>query len=112
MSDNLMERAFSVLEEPASQDYASVLNGFNFHVGREAILSILAKSSLRTNMEATRDMIDEALGEPEMTPAADVADAIALLLPHLRSGFIGGIRSTSDGIFVDDIFVNKSQPSE
>lgn len=65
---------------------------------------MLALSPVREKIEELRDFLNEVLGEPvkpETEPGKDVANAVAILLPHLRSGFINSIRSEDGGISIE-----------
>ena len=102
----LLERAFEIAARNDKYAFGLVeINGVTlapYDWDDAKLLELLALSPVREKIEELRDSLNEALGELETSPAKDVADAIALLMPHLRSGFIKNIRSQDGGFVIEE----------
>lgn len=109
LDNNLLTTAFEIVargDDMAASISISEHDVYFSNSQCDDLLKLLAMSPVRDHLEELRDKLNEVLGKPqvkpETSPEKDVADAIALLLPHLRSGFITSFRSEDGGIVIEE----------
>jgi hypothetical protein len=89
----LLETAFEIVAQDYEHDTGDIqINGWNFNTTVDedkSLLKLLAKSPVRWKIEIVRNMMNEALGTPmPNNPREEVAQAVAVIEKHLKSGVI------------------------
>jgi hypothetical protein len=91
-TNDQIETAFEIIAQDYEHDPGDIqINGWNFNTTVDedkSLLKLLAKSPVRWKIVELRDMLNEALGKPVLTPEDELTAAAEVFLKHLSSGYL------------------------